>query len=333
MRPRTNLDCIPQTTIFNYDLAPYNGTQIDADSLAVNVILSGGPTGINQRFPLTKESTQIKLTGDSTSGYNIKIDLFPHFSQNLESNQRVEVRIAVKDTGGNSMRTFVAHYITMHLDHYDALCFLLRDIMDLPVDYEQGRINSNGTEVDFSYKNWSLISDPKIYKNNIPLTTGYTVDKTNGKLRFNTPIRHQDVIDVINVDYRFGVFSDEEIIGYIQQALATYNGFRPQTYHRISNTPQYADAAMTLGAAYYALQSVLLGFVNQQARVKWGETDWEKLTAMLEGIKSKYQDEFNKILEEKRYHLAASASIITPEFTLPGGRSRFFRYMFKEGGV
>jgi hypothetical protein len=330
--PRNKFGLIPQTTIFSFGLAPYDGTSVDISTLDIKVVLTGGPTSVYQTMSFGNESPNIKITGDATGGYTVKLTLFPNFDTNLESGQRVDLYLKIKDSAGNPMTTYNCKYSVMLSDHYDALTYLLKDVMELTVDYEQGRINHDGTEVEFTYKYWDLASTPKVYKNSIPIVNGYTVDKQNGKIRFNSPLRHTDPVDVITADYKFGVFSENEMIAFLNQSVATYNGFRPMTTYGIGSMPIFADAAMTLGAAFFALQSIGIGFLNQQARVKWGEAEWKELMGQVETIKSKYQEQWNKLLEEKKYNLARPASIYEPSYTLPGGRSRFFRYMFKEGG-
>ena len=333
-RPRTNLDCIAQTTVFSYDLAPFNGAEISIDSLQILVDLQGGATRMVQRVNLTKDSLGVQVSGDAVTGYNVKITLFPNFSQNVESGQTVFVRLNICDTAGNPMRTFSQRYRAVTLDYYDALSYLLKDIMELSSDYEQARMNHDGSEVNFTYKNWALTKDPRIYKNSILLDPiNYSLDKINGKVRFSNPLRHGDPVDVINADYTFGVFSEEELIGFLNQAVATYNVYRPASTFRLTNLPQWGDSTAILGAAFYALQSIGLGFLNQQARVKWGEAEWKDVLGAADNVKNKYGDEFKALLEEKRFKLSGPASIIDPSYTLPGGRSRFFRYMYKEGGV
>ena len=331
--PRSNMGFIATTTIFKFSLVPYNGTEVNLDSLDIKAICSGGTTSILQTMNFTKDSNGIKIKGDSTTGYNIEVSLFPQSQNNLESGQQVELYVKINDMAGVPMPTYRVVYRAMLADHYDALTYLLKDIMELNSDYEQGRISATGTEVDFTYKNWSLEQEPKVYKNTVPIVNGFTIDKQNGKLRFNSPLRHADPVDIINVDYIFGVFSQQELIGFLNQAVSVYNGYRPMTSYSVGGLPIFADAAMTIGAAFLALQSIGLGFLNQQARVKWGEAEWKELLGAVESRISKYEAKFKELCEEKKYNLARPAAIYVPEYTLPGGRSRFFRYMFKEGGV
>ena len=331
--PRVNIDAIPASTIFSYDLAPYNNAEININTLVVKLyITGGGAQNMVQRLTFHYGHTALTVVGDALTGYNIKVDAFPNFELNFESEQSIEVRIEVEDSLGNVMRPFRTHYRTINFDQYDALSFLLKDVTEIQVQNEQGRINHDGTEVEFGYRPWALNKTPIIYKNGIQITSGYTIDKVNGKLLFSTPLRFGDPVDIITADYMFSVFTDLELIGYLNQALSTYNGWRPASRWRLSNAPPQADAAIILGAASYALQAIELGFINQQALIKWTEADVSKLTGPLQDVKEKYRQEFEKVLEEKRYQLAGTRTLVTSEYTLPGGRSRFFRNLFKDGG-
>jgi hypothetical protein len=53
----------------------------------------------------------------------------------------------------------------------------------------------------------------------------------------------------------------------------------------------------------------------------------------METLKKNYEEEFTRLLEQKKFgRYPRTKAITVPEFTLPGGRSRWFRYMFG-GGV
>jgi hypothetical protein len=42
-----------------------------------------------------------------------------------------------------------------------------------------------------------------------------------------------------------------------------------------------------------------------------------------------YKEDWEKLLEAKKVRLPNIKTIITPEYTIPGGRSRMFRYLYK----
>ena len=49
----------------------------------------------------------------------------------------------------------------------------------------------------------------------------------------------------------------------------------------------------------------------------------------LETLKKNYEGDFNLLLEQKKYgsYVGLTKTVVTPEYTLPGGRSRWFRYL------
>ena len=47
-------------------------------------------------------------------------------------------------------------------------------------------------------------------------------------------------------------------------------------------------------------------------------------------MKKNYEGDWEKLVEQKKLGpYPSSKLIVTPEYTLPGGRSRWFRYLFK----
>jgi hypothetical protein len=46
-------------------------------------------------------------------------------------------------------------------------------------------------------------------------------------------------------------------------------------------------------------------------------------------IYDSYAEAWKSAKEEKKNRLYSIAAIVQPEFTLPGGRSRYFRYLYK----
>lgn len=345
--PVPNDTFIPLTTVFKFEILPYNGAVINISTLRTTVTVSGGTTGMTRRFELEYDDRSIKYVGTPEKGYSVSVDLFPDFSLNFDSGETIQLRINASDTDGNEMRMVVLNYVALDIEMYDAFSDLIREVTEVSSDYEQGRLNVDGSEADFTHKNWSLNIEPKVYVNDILQSSGYTVDKVNGKIIFDTPLRTGDisgygyvtgrddffdVVDRVNVDYKFSAFSDVEMVNFMRTALGMFNGSRPQSSFTLRGAPIYAKGAILLGAAYYAMNFLLLGLVNQQFRVIWGEEEWGNIVGPITTLKENYKSQFEKLVEEKRYKLAKIASVVQVEFSLAGGRSRFFRYLYKEGG-
>jgi hypothetical protein len=85
------------------------------------------------------------------------------------------------------------------------------------------------------------------------------------------------------------------------------------------------------GAAKDALRQLMLCVNFQQpAQVFGGPEQAAKAFANFDTLKQNYEKDAEKLLEQKKLGpYPKSRMVVTPEFTLPGGRSRWFRYLFK----
>ena len=335
--PRENDRSIPLNTIFKFDLVPFNGATLDMSTFSVAVRISGGPTKVTQNLTFVQGDDGLTLVGNDTDGYSVSLDVFTNFDTNFDNQQSVVLTINVSDTDAtpNAMRQVRLQYHTVRRDQLDAFKDLISEVTEISVYREQARINSDGTVATFTYRNWNWDFDPVIYKNGLIMESGYSIDKLAGKITFDSALdtyQGSEVVDIIEADYRFSVFSDSELINFMYTALTYFNAAPRHSSFSLSGAPASAQAAILYGGAFNAINSILWGFLNQQSRVKWGETEWKDLQSMLQNMRDTYKGEMDKILEYKKLRLPAIGAVAVPEYNLPGGRSRFFRYLYKEGG-
>lgn len=331
IKPKHGSTSIALDSIISFELSSYNEDIIDLDTLSIKLEISS--TGQSKRYYLLNSSSpQIKWSGDNISGYKFKIDMFPNSDLKFDEKSNVTILINVNNTDGLKMRQFSINYSTVRLDQLDALMDLLSEVMEVTVDRELGRIENENT-VSFTWNNWSTVEEPKIYLNDELLTDGYIIDRQKGVVVFENPLRTGNPTDRVEADYKHGVFSQAQLINFMEISMAEFNAQPRQTNFNIKNAPAYAQAAVILGGAYYAICAILMGLINQQSRVRWGdEQTWDKVQGILTTLKENYKTSVTKIYESKKIRLAQTAAIVTPEYTLPGSRSRFFRYLYKEGG-
>jgi predicted amidohydrolase len=72
-----------------------------------------------------------------------------------------------------------------------------------------------------------------------------------------------------------------------------------------------------------------LAFQEPQ-QVFGGQEKASALVSNLDTLKKNYEEDFNKMLDAKKFgpYIGLTRVVVTPEYTLPGGRSRYFRYLF-----
>ena len=84
------------------------------------------------------------------------------------------------------------------------------------------------------------------------------------------------------------------------------------------------------GAAANALQSLMFCLMFQKpATVFGGKDEAKEAFGNFESLKQNHEEVFKEAKKTvKRSRWPAISSVIAPEYTLPGGRSRWFRYLF-----
>ena len=185
------------------------------------------------------------------------------------------------------------------------------------------------TIYELAYNNWNQDPRPKVRLNNRIVDDGWIVD-WNGRIFFDGMMAPEDSV---NVTYNFAYFKNEEILSFLNMGLQMMNSTPPSSiyYPTLMNMPGEWNAPVVLYAAVLALKRLIFGLNFQEKRVIFGTP--EEARAAIQTFQSLYQDYNTTWLEIKKnaktQKLYGMSQIITPEFTLPGGRSRWMRYMFK----
>ena len=102
-------------------------------------------------------------------------------------------------------------------------------------------------------------------------------------------------------------------------------------YTSVGNAPFYYEPALVIGASYYLLRSLLVSLTSRQRRLLLEDPD-AKIVDDLRQSAQMYKEDFEKLLEKLPIaRLPRINSVVVPEFNMPGGRSRFFRYIWNLG--
>ena len=198
----------------------------------------------------------------------------------------------------------------------------------IPVYYEQSKPSYDNTSYSFTFKNWNQSAGAKIYRNGKLVSSGLEVDYFNGKITFNDALLEQETI---NVDYNFRWFTDDDLTRFLNNAVQTVNLYPPASGYSLDNVPDRFIPIVLYGAAKDALRQLMFCLMYQQPQQVFGGPDAsQKAFQSFEALKQNYEKDWEKLLEQKKYGpYPSSRAIVTPEYTLPGGRSRWFRYLFK----
>ena len=336
--PSPNSMSIPLDTVFKFKLVPYNGTTININTLEIIIQINSSQSNITYTFDST--SDQVSYVGIGNT-YAIEIDVDTENSINFNSNDVINLKIDVMDTLNSAMRTMNISYRTIDIAQINAFQDITRHFTEIYVNQEEARLDYAGTIASFTWRNWLTTYEPEVFINDM-LSDGseYAVNYTSGSLTFasalstgRNKVDSNDVdlyepIDRVNANYKFSCFTVQQTVSFMEMALSEFNSIYPISHYNTTSTYTTAKAAMILGGSYYMYNHILSGFINQQFRVMFGEDEWKDLIDIAKTMKENTKEVFDKIKESKQHTLVSPQGIVVPEFTLPGGRSRFFSFVF-----
>ena len=198
----------------------------------------------------------------------------------------------------------------------------------IPIYYEQAKPSYDRKVYQFSFKNWNSSAGARVYRNEILVASDMAIDYTKGIIEFSDSQMPQDQI---NIDYNFRWFSDEDLDRFLINALQTVNIFPPHSAYTLQTLPSKYSPIVLYGAAKDALRQLMMCLNFQQpAQVFGGTEEAKQAFSNFETLKQNYNSDWEKLLEQKKFGpYPTSHMVVTPEYTLPGGRSRWFRYLFK----
>lgn len=199
----------------------------------------------------------------------------------------------------------------------------------IPLYWEQLNRTDDPAKLNAAYRNWNLDPKPVVRLNGQLIPNGWIADYEGGNIFFaNPPSENDDV----TVSYNFAYFSKAEIVSFLNEGLRAMNAVPPAsyTYSNLQQIPKQWEYGVLLVAAIHALRRIIMGLTFQEKSIIFGE-DPERANAASSKFQTLYQD-YNQLWIELskgiKKTLPMSALNVQPEFTLPGGRARWFRYLY-----
>ena len=138
--------------------------------------------------------------------------------------------------------------------------------------------------------------------------------------------------DTIFASYSVRMFTSQHINSALYMSLQTINS-QPgaSKYQTVASAPYYYEPTIVYGACYFLLRNLLVSLTQRQRRLLLEDPD-SKIVEDLRQAATMYKEQYDELL--KKLPLARypnTRSIVVPEFNMPGGRSRFFRYIWNIG--
>lgn len=217
------------------------------------------------------------------------------------------------------------------------LYYVIKTSQEIPVENEQAKISSNGLRAVFTFDKWNIFyNKTKIYRNYEEVTSGYTVDYDSGEILFSSAI---DESETITADYNFSWFSSEELASFLSLSVQELNLTPPGSSYSLANAPVLWYPAIIYGAAKNVYRRLIHDLAYQQPKLVYGYDGegggsgggaWKDAIDTFKSLKENYEKDFETLSKNaKRSTWPTPGIIVVPEFTMPGGRSRWFRYLYK----
>jgi hypothetical protein len=246
-----------------------------------------------------------------------------------------------------------------------SLRYQLKDFMKLRIRNEQAEFNDrHRTTSQFVFGNWNYWPRPVLRINGsseegsqdpmIPLSetdpltstlsSEFVEDYPDG-LKFKLDYQgrayfidgqdqpaHVQPYSYIEGTYAVRAFSCQEMNNALNMALQELNSLAGTTkYRTVHQTPYWYETALVTGGTYQLLKGLLLGLTTREKRLLLEDPEGGKNIDDLREMLKMYQEDWKSVkdtLPKARY--PRSMLIITPQYHLPGGRSRMFRELFKQ---
>jgi len=211
---------------------------------------------------------------------------------------------------------------------------LIGYVQRIPVYREIVRFDTSRTLGRVTFGHWNQAAGVRVYRNDDLIEDGFVVDYVNGEINFVNPLTEYDEI---KMDYNFRWFADQELDDFILQGIREINIFPPQsnfTLISISRSAPQWVAVAEYSAAVNALRRWMMDLMFQEpVKIFGGPERAKDVFSQMDTLKKNYEEWLKLLLEQKKYgpYVGLTRTITTPMYTLPGGRSRWFRYLFSGG--
>jgi len=310
------------TTLF-LKITSMEGLPQDADNIAIAIydpdealIESGTPDKVADGY--YAYDWAVAAAAD-VGGYLVKWTYIINGTSNEELQQ-----VVVADEGAES-----DFYKGRTLEFRNALESYIFCAQAIPIYFEQAKPAEDGRTFYFTFPRWNQTAGVNIYRNKNLITSSAEVNYFKGYVRFDSL---QSSYDMINADYNFKWFSDLDLDTFLSNAVQTLNQFPPHSGYTLISLPDRYIPAVLYKAATDAIRKLMLCLQFQEPQQVFGGPDKaQNAFSNFETLKKNYEDEWKLLFEQKKYgpYVGLTHTIVVPEYTLPGGRSRWFRYLFK----
>jgi hypothetical protein len=310
-----------------FTLTEFDGTVIDPDVITYTITSEDGSTievtGVPEKISTGVYVVEWTIPSAQDVGEYLLNWIYTKDGQNDAEVQRFVVAEDVDDT---------THYSGATVTMRQSLVLMLGCAQNVPVYFQQSRPTNDRKFFYWTMKNWNQTRGTSVYRNKEIVTDGFAIDYSRGRVMFDEQLT---IYDMVNADYNFRWFTDEQLDRFLSNGIHTLNMFPPQTNVQMANIGNSANARyigiVLYAAAVDAIRSIMFCINWREPAELFGGSDRAKdVFGQLESLKKNYEETLWKLLEQKKFfpYAGLTKGIVVPEYTLPGGRSRWFRYLY-----
>lgn len=309
-------------------ITDFDGNPCDPDTITIDIVYDEDGSslvtdGVGEKFAEGFYIYELTLETDADVG-----DYTVTWTYDLDGDINTEVQsITVADVDRDKNNRSM--YFGISAEVRDTLETYIRCTQRIPVYWEQAMQTADRSTCYFTFPRWNQSAGKtKIFRNDNIITEGIEIDYFKGRVSFDTPLSSYDKVFA---QYNFQWFSEDDLNQFLLTAIRNFNTFPPQTTYSFSTLPDTWRGVVMYGAAIDAIREMLMCLQFQEPRLIFEDAD--RAFQNLETLKKNYEDMWSKLTENKKLgpYVGLTKTIVVPEFTLPGGRSRWFRHVFKSG--
>lgn len=320
-----------------YHVFEYNGNMIDPPTLPVVTIID--KNGVDTLATVTSEK---QSAGVYFADYFVPIDLpigryYDKWTFRFTSSDAADVEdvsnfeVFPKNSTINFSSSIVSQKFSNSMSKAvrDLGNFFIWEVMHLPVYAEQAKRTGDFTRYNFAYKNWNKDPKPIVRVNQNIWNDGWYCDY-NGNIYFESALNQSDVV---YADYSFSYFTPNDLAGFITMGVSALNSLPPpNSYTDIAQVPAEWWHGIMLYSSIMALRRIMLGMTTQEISIIFGDGERANTAAQaIKGLYEDYSEKWKEVSSGLKKKLPAISQIILPEHSMPGGRARWYRYMFVSG--
>jgi hypothetical protein len=314
-------------------ITDFDGSPINAEAISLSITDSNGVSAILYNLAHTLVTSVIPET--ATDGFYV-------YDWYVDPTQAIGEYFATWTYLVDGVTSVITQEVTVQIAtnaispaSYNGRIFAIRSVLDyyiscaqnIPVYNEQAKPSHDYQTYYFTFPRWNMMPDTRIFRNDTIMQDGFTIDWFKGRVIFDTQCIPEDRI---NASYNFRWFSDEELNAFIFNAIMAFNTYPPHSGYNPNSIPDRFLPGVLYKAAVDALRKLMMCLQFQQpAQVFGGREAADKVFSNIETLKRNYEEDANKLWEMKKLgpYIGLTQSVIVPEYTLPGGRSRWFRML------